>query len=103
MTVDWGFAHRAWEKWAATFGGSSGEPLKAAMLLNYDPTGPSSLMSVVAEQQGMKAKPSELRPFLDFVRNKNSLQTQFFFIGPNQCKFFCTGSSFVFTASEEIF
>ncbi|KMZ70594.1 Profilin family protein [Zostera marina] len=84
MTLDWGFAHKAWENWADTSIGSSGKPLKAAMLLNYDPTGPSRLLSVIVEQQGIKVKPFELHPFLDFIKKKNSLATCYFFIGSNQ-------------------
>ncbi|KAG9454994.1 hypothetical protein H6P81_007898 [Aristolochia fimbriata] len=81
--VDWGFTHRAWEKWASINIGSSGEPLKAALLLNYDPSGPSRLMSVIAEQQGIKVKPVDLYPFLDFIR-RNNLHTECFLIGQNE-------------------
>ncbi|XP_043716772.1 uncharacterized protein LOC122664832 [Telopea speciosissima] len=80
--MDWAFVHRTWEKWVSNYVGSSGEPLKAALLINYDPTGPSRLLSVIAEQHGMKTKPSELSPFLDFIK-RNNLQGECFFIGPN--------------------
>ncbi|MQL82313.1 hypothetical protein Taro_014782 [Colocasia esculenta] len=73
-------AHRTWEKWASTCVGSSssGEPLKAALLLNYDPSAPSR-----AEQQGTKLKSPDLCPFVDFMR-RNDLQKEFFSIGQNQ-------------------
>lgn len=88
MTLDWGFVHKAWENWADTSIGSSGKPLKAAMLLNYDPKGPARLLSVIVEQHGIKVKPFELQPFLDFIKRKNNLATSYFFIGSNQCKLF---------------
>eukprot|EP00262_Sarcandra_glabra_P006171 TRINITY_DN1829_c0_g1_i3.p1 TRINITY_DN1829_c0_g1~~TRINITY_DN1829_c0_g1_i3.p1 ORF type:complete len:148 (-),score=18.39 TRINITY_DN1829_c0_g1_i3:313-756(-) len=81
--MDWGFAHRVWEKWASNSIGSSGEPLKAALLMNYDPIGPSRMLSIIAEQHGMNAKPIELCGFLDFMK-RNNFQTESFFIGPNQ-------------------
>ncbi|XP_077242914.1 profilin family protein [Tasmannia lanceolata] len=81
--MDWAFAQRIWEKWASSYIGSSGEPLKAALLLNYDPCGPSRLLSVIAEQEGIKVKPAELYPFIDFVR-RNNLHTEYFFIGPSE-------------------
>ncbi|KAK1276740.1 hypothetical protein QJS04_geneDACA004189 [Acorus gramineus] len=90
--VDWTHAHRLWAKWAPIYcaGGVDGDasgagspPLKAAFLINYDPSGPSRLMSVIAEQQGMKAKPAELALFLDFMKRGN-YQSEFFFIGPKQ-------------------
>ncbi|KAL9447732.1 hypothetical protein AB3S75_015248 [Citrus x aurantiifolia] len=81
--MDWSFAHKTWEKWASTSVGSSGEPLKAALLINYDPTGPSRLLSTIAEQEGMKADPVDLTEFVDFVK-LNKLQTECFFIGKNQ-------------------
>nr|GFA56728.1 putative profilin family protein [Tanacetum cinerariifolium] len=45
--MDWAFVNRSWEKWASnnTVGSSDGHPLKAALLINYDPTGPSRLLS----------------------------------------------------------
>ncbi|RZC49004.1 hypothetical protein C5167_017431 [Papaver somniferum] len=80
--MDWGFAQKVWEKWASNSVGSSGEPLKAALLLNYDPTGPSRLMSVIAAQQGILAKPVELCSFLEFIK-LNNLPGESFFIGSN--------------------
>ncbi|XP_008810102.1 uncharacterized protein LOC103721579 [Phoenix dactylifera] len=81
--ADWASTHRLWEKWASNNIGSSGEPLKAALLLNYDPNGPSRLLSVIAEQEGTKLKAIDLHPFLDFVK-RNNLQKEFFFIGSSQ-------------------
>ncbi|KAK9100750.1 hypothetical protein Scep_024180 [Stephania cephalantha] len=43
--MDWGFVHRTWERWVFPNVGSFGEPLKASFLFNYDPTGPSRLLS----------------------------------------------------------
>ncbi|OAY78210.1 hypothetical protein ACMD2_19293 [Ananas comosus] len=80
---DWASTHKLWEKWASNNIGSSGEPLKAALLLNYDPTGPSRLLSVIAEQEGIKLKAVDLLPFLDFVKRKN-WQMEFFSLGQNQ-------------------
>nr|XP_010904908.1 uncharacterized protein LOC105032222 isoform X2 [Elaeis guineensis] len=82
--ADWASTHRLWEKWASNNIGSSGEPLKAALLLNYDPNGPSRLLSVIAEQEGTNLKAIDLHPFLDFVK-RNNLQKEFFFIGSSQC------------------
>ncbi|KAI3877929.1 hypothetical protein MKX03_005724 [Papaver bracteatum] len=81
--MDWGFAQKVWEKWASNSVGSSGEPLKAALLLNYDPTGPSRLMSIIAAQQGILAKPIELCSFLEFIK-LNNLPGESFFIGSNE-------------------
>ncbi|KAI3934223.1 hypothetical protein MKW92_024601 [Papaver armeniacum] len=81
--MDWGFAQKVWEKWASNSVGSSGEPLKAALLLNYDPTGPSRLMSIIAAQQGILAKPIELCSFLEFIK-MNNLPGESFFIGSNE-------------------
>ncbi|KAI4327919.1 hypothetical protein L6164_020328 [Bauhinia variegata] len=81
--MDWVFVHKTWDKWASTSVGSSGEPLKAALLINYDPTGPSRLLSTIAEQEGIKADPIELSHFVDFIK-RNNLQTESFIIGPNQ-------------------
>lgn len=81
--MDWSFVHKTWEKWATTWVGSSGEPLKAALLINYDPTGPSRLLSIIAEQEGIKADPVDLTEFVDFVK-LNKLQTDCFVIGQNQ-------------------
>ncbi|URE43571.1 hypothetical protein MUK42_25713 [Musa troglodytarum] len=101
--ADWSSTHRLWEKWASNNVGSSGEPLKAALLLNYDPSSPSRLLSLMygyhgeigneisrafnvrhrAEQEGTDLKAVELNPFIDFVK-RNNLQKEFFFIGPEQ-------------------
>lgn len=81
--MDWSVVRRLWEKWTSNNVGSTGQPLKAALLINYDPTGPSRLVSTVAEQDGIKADPMEISQFINFVR-RNKLQTESFFIGPNQ-------------------
>ncbi|XP_074587768.1 uncharacterized protein LOC141843620 isoform X1 [Curcuma longa] len=81
--ADWASTHRLWEKWACNNIGSSGEPLKAALLLNYDPNGPSRLLSLIAEQEGSNLTAVDLNPFIDFVK-RNKLQKEIFFIGPNQ-------------------
>ncbi|KAJ8480114.1 hypothetical protein OPV22_023841 [Ensete ventricosum] len=81
--TDWASTHRLWEKWASNNVGSSGEPLKAALLLNYDPSAPSRLLSLIAEQEGTDLKAVDLNPFIDFVK-RNNLQKEFFFIGPEQ-------------------
>ncbi|KAF5725788.1 pectinacetylesterase family protein [Tripterygium wilfordii] len=81
--MDSGFVHRAWEKWASNNVGSSGEPLKAALLINYDPSGPSRLLSTIAEQEGIKADPIELRQFVNFVK-RNKFETESFVIGLHQ-------------------
>ncbi|CAL9101801.1 unnamed protein product [Musa textilis] len=81
--ADWSSTHRLWEKWASNNVGSSGEPLNAALLLNYDPSSPSRLLSLIAEQEGTDLKAVELNPFIDFVK-RNNLQKEFFFIGPEQ-------------------
>ncbi|KAL5061154.1 hypothetical protein RYX36_032758 [Vicia faba] len=60
-----------------------GLPLKAALLINYDPTGPSRLLSTIAEQEGIKLDIIELRHFVDIIK-QNKLQTEIFNIGPNQ-------------------
>ncbi|XP_062180827.1 uncharacterized protein LOC133885178 [Phragmites australis] len=83
MAADWSWARRAWEKWTAKHVGPSGKPLKAALLLNFDPSGPSRLLPVVAEQEGTQVTAVDMQPFLDFVIRGN-LQTEFFSIGPNQ-------------------
>ncbi|OAY78186.1 Uncharacterized protein ACMD2_15189, partial [Ananas comosus] len=55
-----------------------GEPLKAALLLNYDPTGPSRLLSV------MRDKIKLLTCYVpNFFKRKN-WQMEFFSLGPNQ-------------------
>ncbi|KAG5044409.1 hypothetical protein AAZX31_03G228700 [Glycine max] len=81
--MDWAFVHKTWDKWASTNIGYSGHPLKAALLINYDPTGPSRLLSTIAEQEGMRANPIELSHFVDFIK-QNKLQTELFIIGSNQ-------------------
>ncbi|XP_057964580.1 uncharacterized protein LOC131155448 isoform X2 [Malania oleifera] len=81
--MDLAFVHKAWDKWASNNVGSTGKPLKAALLINYDPTGPSRLLSTIAEQEGIKADPIELSQFVDLIRC-NKLQSECFFIGPNQ-------------------
>lgn len=81
--MDWSVVGRLWEKWTSNNVGSTGQPLKAALLINYDPTGPSRLVSTIAEQEGIKADPIEISQFINFVR-RNKLQTESFFIGPNQ-------------------
>ncbi|KAG8382023.1 hypothetical protein BUALT_Bualt05G0033300 [Buddleja alternifolia] len=81
--MDWSYVGRLWEKWASNNVGSSGQPLKAALLINYDPTGPSRLLSTIAEQEGIRADPIEISQFVSFVK-RNKLQMETFFIGPNQ-------------------
>ncbi|KAG6399469.1 hypothetical protein SASPL_140950 [Salvia splendens] len=89
--MDWSVVRRIWEKWAANNIGPSGDPalgllqkdLNAALLINYDPTGPSRLVSTIAEQEGIKADPIEMSQFIGFVK-RNKLQMETFFIGPNQ-------------------
>ncbi|XP_021905907.1 uncharacterized protein LOC110820641 isoform X5 [Carica papaya] len=81
--MDWAFVHKTWDKWVSTSVGSSGQPLKAALLINYDPTGPSRLLSTIAEQEEIKLSPVELTQFVDFVKC-SKLQTESFIIGANQ-------------------
>ncbi|KAK8938762.1 hypothetical protein KSP39_PZI011012 [Platanthera zijinensis] len=81
--ADWAVTHKLWEKWVSNNLGISGDPLKAALLLNYDPAAPSRLTSVIAEQEGTSFKASELLPFLNFIK-RNNLQAEFFFIGSSQ-------------------
>ncbi|XP_076959326.1 uncharacterized protein LOC143635356 [Bidens hawaiensis] len=82
--MDWGFVNRNWEKWASnTVGSAAGHPLKAALLINYDPTGPSRLLSTIAEEEGMEADPIEVREFVYFIKRGN-YQTETFFIHSNQ-------------------
>ncbi|KAG4914037.1 hypothetical protein JHK86_054470 [Glycine max] len=83
--MDWAFVHKTWDKWASTNIGYSGHPLKAALLINYDPTGPSRLLSTIAEQEGIRANPIELSHFVDFIK-QNKLQSELFIIGSNQCR-----------------
>ncbi|KNA07731.1 hypothetical protein SOVF_168410 [Spinacia oleracea] len=80
--MDWTAVHRLWDKWAPDNVGS-GQPLKAALLVNYDPTGPSRLLSTIAEQEGFRADPVELSQFVNFVK-RNNLQTETFLLGPNE-------------------
>ncbi|WRX16869.1 Profilin - like 1 [Theobroma cacao] len=82
--MDWAFVQKSWDKWASSNIGSSGEPLKAAMLINYDPLRPSRLLSTIAEQEGIKINPIELSQFVSFIK-RNKLQTETFNIGHNQC------------------
>ncbi|KAJ3694491.1 hypothetical protein LUZ60_009971 [Juncus effusus] len=81
--ADWTSIRRLWEKWASSNVGSSGEPLKGALLINYDPNGPSRLLPIIAEQEGTDLKAFDLQPFLDYIK-RNALQTEFFSIGSNQ-------------------
>ncbi|KAM3264184.1 hypothetical protein P3S67_003828 [Capsicum chacoense] len=80
--MDWPYVHKIWERSISTNVGS-GQPLKAALLLNYDPNGPSRLMSTIAEQEGIKADPTEMCELVSFVK-RNKLQTEIFVIGQNQ-------------------
>ncbi|XP_020583275.1 uncharacterized protein LOC110026611 [Phalaenopsis equestris] len=81
--TDWAVTHKLWEKWIVNNVGASGEPLKAALLINYDPAAPSRLVSFIAEQEGTNFKPADLRQFLNFIK-RNNLQTEFFFLGSSQ-------------------
>ncbi|XVF52177.1 hypothetical protein PTKIN_Ptkin04bG0243900 [Pterospermum kingtungense] len=81
--MDWGFLQKSWDKWASTNIGSSGGPLKAALLINYDPLRPSRLLSTIAEQKGIKMSPIELSQFVNFIK-RNKMQTESFVIGHNQ-------------------
>ncbi|XWS62299.1 hypothetical protein CRYUN_Cryun07bG0198500 [Craigia yunnanensis] len=81
--MDWAFVEKSWDKWASSNIGSSGEPLKAALLINYDPLRPSRLLSTIAEQEGIKISPIELSQFVSFIK-RNKLQTESFVIGHNQ-------------------
>lgn len=81
--MDWTSIHRLWEKWAPENVGHSGQPIKQAVLINYDPTGPSRLLSTIAEQEGAKADPIEISQFVHFVK-RNKLQTETFLLGPNE-------------------
>ncbi|KAF9603359.1 hypothetical protein IFM89_035330 [Coptis chinensis] len=83
--MELGFRHKAWEKWASHNIGSSSEPLKAAMLLNYDYNLVLLLLSIIAEQRGIIGKPVELVSFLDYVK-RNNLPGECFVIGSNQYK-----------------
>ncbi|XP_062095965.1 uncharacterized protein LOC133801720 [Humulus lupulus] len=88
--MDWSFVRKAWEKWASLNVASSSSPsssahppLKAAFLINYDPTGPSRLLSIIAEQEGIKVNPIHLTHFLDFIK-RDKLHTETFTIAHNQ-------------------
>ncbi|KAL8129226.1 hypothetical protein V2J09_018381, partial [Rumex salicifolius] len=81
--MDLTYVHKAWEKWASTNVGTSGEPLKAALLVNYDPSGPSRLLSTIAAQEGTSMSPIEISQCINFVK-RNKLQTETFLIGPNE-------------------
>ncbi|XP_022736901.1 uncharacterized protein LOC111289827 [Durio zibethinus] len=81
--MDWSFVQKSWDKWASTNIGTSGEPLKAALLINYDPLRPSRLLSTIAEQEGIKISPIELSEFISFIK-RNKLQKESFVIGHNQ-------------------
>ncbi|KAL8216458.1 hypothetical protein R6Q57_023295 [Mikania cordata] len=81
--MDWAFVSRNWEKWACNSVGSAGQPLKAALLINYDPTGPSRLLSTIAEEEGLEADPIEVGEFLNFFKRGN-YQSESFFIESNQ-------------------
>ncbi|KAF5936070.1 hypothetical protein HYC85_027199 [Camellia sinensis] len=89
--MDWAFVHKVWDKWASTCIGSSGQPLKAALLINHDPTAPSRLLSTISstvlhclqQQEGINANPIELSQFVDFIK-RYKLQSESFFIGLNQ-------------------
>ncbi|XP_071721087.1 uncharacterized protein [Rutidosis leptorrhynchoides] len=82
-SMDWALLNRTWEKWACNSVGSSGLPLKAAILINYDPTGPSRLLSTIAEEEGIEADPIEVGEFVNFVKRAN-YQSESFFINSNQ-------------------
>nr|GMD99247.1 ATP-dependent zinc metalloprotease [Ipomoea batatas] len=81
--MDWAAVHKIWDKWASNHVGCSGQSLKAALLINYDPNGPSRLLSTIAEQEGIKADPMELSQLVNFVK-RNKFQSETFFIGQNQ-------------------
>ncbi|KAG5592282.1 hypothetical protein H5410_042796 [Solanum commersonii] len=108
--MEWAFVHKIWEKSISSNVGS-GQPLKAALLLNYDPNAPSRLMSTIkywlsmgpfrlvkdvlidslkacvyacsAEQEGIMADPTEMCELISFVK-RNKLQKESFVIGQNQ-------------------
>ncbi|KAK8639902.1 hypothetical protein V6N13_138268 [Hibiscus sabdariffa] len=81
--MDWASVQKSWEKWASANIGSSGQTLKAALLINYDPLRPSRLLSTIAEQEGMKISPIELSQFISFIK-RNKLQKETFVIGNKQ-------------------
>ncbi|PWA64803.1 Profilin [Artemisia annua] len=78
--MDWAFVNRTWEKWASNTVGSDGHPLKAALLINYDPTGPSRLLSTIAEEEGIEADPIEVSQFVNFVKRCNYQSESFFLL-----------------------
>ncbi|XP_074286266.1 uncharacterized protein LOC141611589 [Silene latifolia] len=80
--MDWSLVNKWWDKWAPDNVGS-GQPLKAALLLHYDPTGPSRLLSTIAEEEGIKADPIEVSQLVNFVK-RNKLQAETFLLGPNE-------------------
>ncbi|KAL9683521.1 hypothetical protein QQ045_015343 [Rhodiola kirilowii] len=111
--MDWGFVSKACDKWASISVGSSGlesmfcgmflmlmskrvfllivevlnfvgQPLKAAFLINYEPSGPSCLLPIIAEQAGHKVTPLDLSQFVDFVKHKQ-FQSDTFYIAGNEC------------------
>lgn len=53
------------------------------MLLNYDPTGPSRLLSTIAEQEGINADLTEMSQLVNFVK-RNKLQSELFSLRQNQ-------------------
>uniref|UniRef100_A0A7N0TZ22 Profilin n=2 Tax=Kalanchoe fedtschenkoi TaxID=63787 RepID=A0A7N0TZ22_KALFE len=81
--MDWGLVHKAWEKWASASVGSSGQPLKAALLINYEPGGPSRLLPIIAEQEGLKLAPPDLTQFVAFVKRKQ-FQSETFFVADSE-------------------
>ncbi|XP_051129364.1 uncharacterized protein LOC127250237 [Andrographis paniculata] len=81
--MDWSVVRKLWEKWAPNNVGTSDQPLRGAILINYDPTGPSRIVSNIAEQEGVKADPIEISEFLTFVK-RNKLPMETFFILENQ-------------------
>ncbi|KAL9272771.1 hypothetical protein AKJ16_DCAP19138 [Drosera capensis] len=82
-SMNWAYVHRTWEKWASNNVGTSGQPLKAALLINYDPTGPSRLLSTIVEEEGIKADPIGISQFVNYVKY-NKMQKETFFIAPNE-------------------
>ncbi|KAI4372172.1 hypothetical protein MLD38_010441 [Melastoma candidum] len=81
--MEWNVVQRTWEKWVPASVGSAGQPLKSALLLNYDPNGPSRLLSTIAKQEGLKADPIEIGEFVSFVK-REKFQTETFIIGQNE-------------------
>ncbi|KAL9679601.1 hypothetical protein QQ045_017467 [Rhodiola kirilowii] len=81
--MDWGFVSKAWDKWASISVGSSGQPLKAAFLINYEANGPSRLLPIIAEQEGHKVTPLDLSQFVEFVKHKQ-FQSDTFYIAGNE-------------------